>query len=141
MNKLGPKKWKWLEDQGCYLTEEKDAWGTSSVIYLDKNGVKIYVGLADLGERASDINFIYKHRLTDLNTAFPGSGCSPISIGFNEKEHAWYGWTHRGYGKFTIGYEMAEGSILDYGKYKAPFKCETLGDCKNLAIAMARALD
>jgi hypothetical protein len=138
MNNLGPKKLKWLEDQGCYFEQDKsDLICDSTQIYINTNNGKVYVGLADLGEKEDTVNFIYKHRLTKLDTAFPGSGCQPVSIGFNEKEQAWYGWTHRGFGKFDIGYKVKKGSILDRGKFAYPFKCKTLEDCKDLAIAFA----
>ena len=144
MNKLGPKKLKWLEDQGCYFEQAKepiDPTGESTEIFIDTDNGKVYVGLADLGEKEDTVNFIYKHRLTKLDTAFPGSGCQPVSIGFNEEEQAWYGWTHRGFDKFYIGYKVKKGSILDRGKFEYPFECKTLEDCKNLAIAFADELD
>lgn len=141
MNKLGPKKLKWLEDQGCYFEQDKsDLICDSTQIYINTDNGKVYVGLADLGEKEDTVNFIYKHRLTKLDTAFPGSGCQPVSIGFNEKEQAWYGWTHRGFGKFDIGYKVKKGSILDRGKFAYPFECKTLEDCKSLAIAFADEL-
>lgn len=141
MNNLGPKKKKWLEDQGCYFEkDEADLICESTQIYINTNNGKVYVGLADLGDKEDTVNFIYKHRLTNLDTAFPGKGCQSVSIGFNEKEQAWYGWTHRGFGKFDIGYKVKKGSILDYGKYAHPFECKTLEDCRNLAIAFAEDL-
>ena len=91
MNNLGPKKKKWLEDQGCYFVDETDSFdpaGENTNIYINTNNGKVYVGLADLGEKESTVNFIYKHRLTNLDTAFPGSGCQPVSIGFSEDEQA-----------------------------------------------------
>ena len=139
MNNLGPKKTKWLEDQGCYFEkDEADLICDSTQIYIDTNNGKVYVGLADLGEKEDTVNFIYKHRLTNLDTL---PGCKTCCIGFNEDEQAWYGWTHRGFGKFDIGYKVKKGSLLDYGKYAYPFTCKTLDDCKNLAMAMAEALD
>lgn len=66
-----------------------------------------------------------------------------VSIGFNEKEQAWYGWTHRGYGKFWVGYEIKKGSIMDNpeSKYHYPFKVETLEQAKELAVLMSDYLD
>lgn len=143
MNKLGPKKQKWLEDQGCYFEQAKepiDPTGESTEIFLDTDNGKVYVGLADLGDNEDTVNFIYKHKLKNLDTAFPGSGCQPVSIGFNEDEQAWYGWTHRGYGKFTVGYKVKKGSIVDRGKFAYPFTAETLEDCKELAKLIAEEL-
>lgn len=149
MNNLGLKKKKWLEDQGCYFVDETDSFdpaGENTNIYIDTNNGKVYIGLADLGEKESTVNFIYKHRLTNLDTAFPGSGCQPVSLGFSEDEQAWYGWTHRGFGKFDIGYEIKEDSCMnninpDYPRIKYPFKCETLEDCKNCALKFAHELN
>lgn len=146
MNNLGPKKKKWLEDQGCcFKQSDLDPTGESTEIFITTDNGKVYVGLADLGDKEDTVNFIYKHKLTKLDTAFPGSGCQPVSLGFNEEEQAWYGWTHRGFGKFDIGYEIKEGSIMDnknpmFPRIKYPFKCETLEDCKECAIKMAEEL-
>ena len=149
MNNLGPKKKKWLEDQGCYFVDETDSFdpaGENTNIYINTNNGKVYVGLADLGEKESTVNIIYKHRLTNLDTAFPGSGCQPVSIGFSEDEQAWYGWTNRGFGKFNVGYEIKEDSCMNninpaYPRIKHPFKCETLEDCKDCALKFAQELD
>lgn len=139
MNNLGPKKQKWLEDQGCYFEQdEADLICDSTQIYVNTDNGKVYVGLADLGDKEDTVNFIYKHRLTKLDT---GPGWKTCCIGFNEDEQAWYGWTHRGFGKFDIGYKVKKGSILDCGKYAYPFECKTLEDCKNLAIAFANDLN
>lgn len=143
MNNLGPKKKKWLEDRGCYFEQAKepiDPTGESTEIFLDTDNGKVYVGLADLGDKEDTVNFIYKHKLKNLDTAFPGSGCQPVSIGFNEDEQAWYGWTHRGYGKFNIGYKVKKDSIVDRGKFAYPFTCKTLDDCKELAKVIAEEL-
>ena len=87
--------------------------------------------------------FIYKNKLTNLDTT-PGG--KTVCIGFNEDEQAWYGWTHRGFGKFDIGYEIKEDSIMSninskYPRIKYPFKCETLEDCKECAMKISDELD
>ena len=150
MNNLGRNKTLYLKRQGCVFRESKlfdEDNKTSTEIWTDHNE---YVELADLGKKASNINFIYKHRLTNLmsiNRAMgkplSETGCNTVSIGFNEKEQAWYGWTHRGYGKFYIGYEIKQGSIMDCvgAKYQYPFKVETLEQAKELAIHIAEYLD
>ena len=145
MNNLGPKKKEWLEADGCYFEETTEPWdpaGTSTNIYKNINGQKIYIGLADLGEKEDTVNFIYKHRLTNLDTC---PGWSTVCLGFNEEEQAWYGWTHRGFGKFDIGYEIKPDSITDcynsnFPRIKAPFKCKTLEDCKECAMKFADEL-
>ena len=150
MNRLGRNKTLYLKKQGCVFKESKlfdEDSTTSTEIWTSHNE---YVGLADLGKRESTVNFIYKHRLTNLmsiNRAIgkplSETGCNAVSIGFNEKEQKWYGWTHRGYGAFGIGYEIVLGSIMDTkdAKYQYPFKVKTLEQAKELAIHIAEQLD
>ncbi len=146
MNKLGKNKSNWLKKQGCIFKEDcvGEFAGTTSVW----TSFNEYVGLADLGNDEKEINFIYKNRLTNLMSinrakGLPLSkyGCNAVSIGFNEKEQAWYGWTHRGFSKFYIGYEVKEASILDIVNHKYPFKVETLEQAKELAADIADYLD
>ena len=150
MNNLGRNKTLWLKKQGCqfkasrYIEEDGEL---STEIWTDHNE---YVGLADLGKKEDTVNFIYKHRLTNLMSIkrakgepLSEHGCNAVSIGFSEKEQSWYGWTHRGFGRFYIGYEITKGSIMDTkdAKYKYPFKVETLDQAKELAIHIADYLD
>lgn len=137
-------KKEWLEKQGCKFIIEPQ---TESVIIVTKDNE--YIDLTNLGNEANNVNFIYKHRLTNLMSVHKAEGkplnfdgsCEAVSIGFNEKEQAWYGWTHRGYGKFGIGYEVKEGSIMNYGDHKYPYVAKTLDDCLNLAIHIAKFLN
>ena len=150
MNKLGRNKTLYLKRQGCVFKESTlfDEDNTTSTEIWTKYGE--YVGLADLGKREDTVNFIYKHRLTNLmsiNRAMgkplSETGCNAVSIGFSEKEQKWYGWTHRGYGAFGIGYEIVKDSIMDTkdAKHPYPFKVETLDQAKELAIHIAEYLD
>lgn len=149
MNNLGRNEILWLKKQGCLFIDEHESWHEegcySTNIVTEHNE---YVGLADLGKNAHGVNFIYKHHLTNLmslNRAkglpLSTTGCNAVSVGFNEKEQAWYGWTHRGFGKFAIDYEVVEGSIMDNGEHKYPFKVKTLEQAKQLAIDIAEYLD
>ena len=150
MNNLGRNKTLWLKKQGCVFKETHQPYQKpdefSTEIWTEHNE---YVGLADLSPRhQSEINFIYMHRLTNLmsiNRAkglpLSETGCNAVSVGFNEKEQKWYGWTHRGYGAFGIGYEVIKGSICDYGTHRYPFKVKTLEQAKQLAIDIAECLD
>lgn len=151
MNRLGRNKTLYFKKQGCVFKEIKRYYADTTLsteIWTDHNE---YVGLADLGKWKSDtLNFIYKHRLTNLmsiNRAkglpLSETGCNAVSIGFSEKEQKWYGWTHRGYGAFGIGDEIVERSIMDSedAKYRYPFKVETLEQAKELAIHIAESLD
>lgn len=150
MNNLGRNKTLYLKKQGCVFKDVHEIYQKdgeyNTEIWTSHNE---YVGLADLSQRHQfEINFIYRHRLTNLmsiNRAkglpLSKTGCNAVSIGFNEKEQAWYGWTHRGYGKFTIGYEVVRDSICDCRTHKYPFKVETLEQAKQLAIDIAELLD
>lgn len=147
MNKLGRNKTLWLKKNGCVFKEERDdGIGFSSTAVYTTDGE--YVTLADLGEKAYCVNFIYRHRLTQLSSIGKALGkptCKytshTVSIGFSEKEQAWYGWTHRGFGKFYVGYEVQKGSIMDYGWHKHPFTVKTLDEAKKLACFIADYLD
>jgi len=141
MNNLRKEKTNYLKEIGCVFVEE----GTDTIV---KTKYDEYVGLADLGKEAYCIDFIYKHKLTNLMgiqraKGLPNSiyGCNPVSIGFNEEEQKWYGWTHRGYGSFGIGYEIVKDSIMDFGNHKYPFVAKTLDDCLMLAIDIAEYLN
>ena len=146
MNKLGRNKTLYLKKQRCVFKESKlfdEDNTTSTEIWTDHNE---YVGLADLGEKDDNVNFIYKHRLTNLMSIkramgkpLSNGGCNTVSIGFSEKEQKWYGWTHRGYGAFGIGYEIKQDSIM--ASYQYPFKVETLEQAKELAIYISDYLD
>ena len=151
MNNIGRNKTKWLLKNGCKFIDKS---GNPVSVVLKQIDTYVeteygeYVGLADLGKYAYNINFIYKHRLTNLmsiNRAkgleLSKDGCNTVSVGFSEKEQAWYGWTHRGYAKFYIGYEVIENSICDCGNHKYPFKVETLEQAKELAADIADYLN
>lgn len=63
------------------------------------------------------------------------------SIGFSESEQAWYGWSHRACGKFTVGHVVKPGSVLaGVGAIRVGFKAKTLADCEKLARKFAEAV-
>lgn len=86
---------------------------------------------------------IYKHKLTDLQSisTAKGEGCGgAVGVGYNANEQKWYGFTHRGYGSFGIGFEVKpEYAVAAY--LPKGFTCRTLDDCKEAAIAMSDYLD
>lgn len=156
MNEIGRNKTLYLKRQNCIFKDVHYEWQKEgdfyTEIWTDHNE---YVGLADLGERDDEVNFIYKHRLTNLMSTnramgkpLSKTGCNAVSIGFSEKEQAWYGWTHRGYKKFYIGLKLENGSIYDKifdeyigHKYELPFTIETLDQAKEFATYLADYLD
>lgn len=158
MNNIGKYKRDWLDKNGCIFKDVKDKYIKDDYSEAIKTEVWTvdgeYVTLADLPNKYQyTVNFIYKHRLTKLMSLARAKGlqlekgsCNPVTIGFSEKEKAWYGWTHRGYGKFYIGYEIKKDSIMDsinpnYPRIKYPFKCETLEDCKECAMKIVEELN
>ena len=144
---IGRNKWKWLERQGVQLVLDEYDPKKESYNIMTKNGE--YIGLLNLPKKfQGEINLIYKHRLTQLSSismALNGKlkehSCNVVSIRFSEKEQAWYGWTHRGYGKFYVGYEIKKNSIMDTRRTPYPYKVETLEQAKYLAICIADYLD
>lgn len=64
------------------------------------------------------------------------------SIGFQEAEGKWYGWSHRAIYGFGVGYTVKKGDALLDGKDAPPvgFTAKTLDDCKRLAVAFADAV-
>ena len=61
------------------------------------------------------------------------------TIGFNEKQQKWYGWSHRAIYGFGIGAVVKKGSCT--AEYiRVGFEAKTLKDCKKLAIAMANSV-
>lgn len=124
----------WLTNQGCRVAENQS-------IYT-KNGD--YVSLAEL-DRCSITDLIYKHRLVDLQSigfAKSGKAGCAVGIGFNEQEQKWYGFTHRGYGSFGIGYKPGDDCwIVTAGYVPKGYEAKTLEDCKQCAIYMSDYLD
>lgn len=144
--RIGKRKVEWLKKQGCEFIDIDNYLGTGDRATIIVTSNNEYVELADLGKNADTVNFIYKHRLTNLMSYARAKGkdvkenSSPIDIGFNEKEQAWYGWTHRGYGKFYVGQEIKKGSIMDKKPHKYPYKVETLEQAKQLALDIVKEL-
>jgi len=84
------------------------------------------------------------------------SANSVCSIGFNESEQKWYGWSHRATFGFNIGHITKEGDCQTTSGYTDEyvkdhpeeleklipigFECKDLGDCKKVAIAFARSV-
>ena len=65
-----------------------------------------------------------------------------VSIGFNEKEQKWYGWSHRARHGFGIGDSTNIDLInLEYIDKTLAAKVETLDDAKQMAIAFAKSVN
>jgi len=61
------------------------------------------------------------------------------SIGFSEKEKAWWGWSHRARSSFEVGSEVKEGDVVE-GSFPIGFKEKTLKDAEKMARAFAEAV-
>jgi hypothetical protein len=154
-NNLGKRRWKWLEKQGCIITKEYFCNGAEDPNHIPDYEIctnhREYIGLLNLSlNHQWLVKFIYKHKLTKLMNIRRARGlplesiktsCSPICVGYSETEKAWYGWTHRGYGKFFIGYKTRQGSIMDHGNHKYPYEAKTDEDCRQLACDISEYLD
>lgn len=138
MNNIGRNKTLYLKRIGCKFIDkyDKDIEENMTIVLTEKG---CYVTLADLKDEFI-VNFIYRHKLTKLDSQ-DGSPGHTVGVGFSEKEQAWYGWTHRGYGKFFIGYEVKAGSIMDREPHKYPFVVETLEQAEQLARDLSDYLD
>ena len=125
---------EWLKAQDCIF----EADGTVRT----KNGD--YVTLATLNN-CSIANLIYNHKLTDLQSidfAKNGIAGNAVGIGFNKEEQKWYGFTHRGYGSFGIGYKPNDDCwIITSGYVSKGYETKTLEDCKKCACYMSDYLD
>lgn len=59
--------------------------------------------------------------------------------GFSETEQKWYGWSHRSFIGFGIGYVAKRGEVaVDYGKIPDGFEVKTLDDAKKCAITFEK---
>lgn len=125
---------EWLKAQDCIFETD----GTVRT----KNGD--YVTLATLNN-CPIANLIYNHKLTDLQSidfAKNGIAGNAVGIGFNKEEQKWYGFTHRGYGSFGIGYKPDDDCwIIASGYVPKGYEAKTLEDCKKCACYMSDFLD
>lgn len=145
---IGVRRWKWMQKScGAFLTASPISSGFPGESYIDDimivSAKSEYIGsLMSSYDDQDIIRFVYNHRLVQTQSQSPmvGSGCHPLEIGFNEKEQAWYGWTHRGFGKFFVGYHIKPSSIVDVKPYNYPATVTTLAQAKGLALTIADEL-
>lgn len=135
--KLEQKYVDYLLSQNCTITDDGSI--------LTENGD--YVGAAFLSAKQNvGMITVYSHKLTQLQSLSfaKGKGNGAISLGLSEKEQAWYGFTHRGYGSFKIGQRIQfDTAVCNSEEFpiEPGFVCKTLDDCKYCAMAMADVLD
>ena len=69
-----------------------------------------------------------------------GGRSNVASVGRNSKTGEWFGWSHRGYGKFAVGYVVKEGSMLS-NRIAGGYSPKTEEHCRLLAEVFADLLD
>ncbi len=96
---------------------------------------KYLFNLLYIGNKESYTN-IKKWGLTE----YYSNGGNVACVGRNAITKDWYGWSHRGYGRFYIDYEVKDDSML--AEYIAcGYKPKTEKHCKVLAHLFADLLD
>ena len=63
-----------------------------------------------------------------------------ISVGFNEKEQKWYGWSHRAIAKFGIGYVVDETATTINARIDIGYEVKTLNGARHLAEIFAESV-
>lgn len=128
-----------------YIIKIENAYGVQTISVYNKDNK--YVG---------DLEFfkllVEKYGITKIQTYNNNNVCS---IGFNEKENRWYGWSHRAIHSFGVGDEVKEHDLTNTSGYldsyikehpekdlslPVGFKAKNLEDAKRMAIAFADAV-
>lgn len=130
----------------------EEVLGEGNNYYIDTYTQQIYKGnivlphepdaayiahLSYIGTEKRYKEYVEKWGLTKFYTLHAGK---TICVGFNKKTQEWYGWSHRGYGKFGIGFVVKEGSMLA-DKIAAGYVTKTLEHCEVLARIFADLMD
>ncbi len=137
------KKLNYLLKNGAKLIKENSEFGeipneNYRIESVDGDYIGLYLKNRD---EILGAEIIYNHKLVNFQAVEKGSG-KTVQIGFNEQEQAWYGWTHRGYGAFSIGYAPDDGCwIVEYEYVPSGYVAKTLEDCRQCATYMADFLD
>ena len=71
---------------------------------------------------------------------FFSNGGKVACVGFNPEKNEFFGWSHRGYGRFYVGYVVKEKSMLSE-QIAAGYVTKTLQHCKVLAHIFADLMD
>lgn len=128
-----------------YIIKIEEAYGVQTISVYNKDNK--YVGnLEDFK------TLVKKYGITKFETYNNNNVCS---IGFNEKENRWYGWSHRAIHSFGVGDEVKEHDLTNTSGYidsyikehpekdlslPVGFKAKNLEDAKRMAIAFADAV-
>ena len=135
--------------------EHKFVKSTYKVIVSDERefGLNNYVSVYTQDNKyigtISDLEHFFELGIYNIQAYNNNQVCS---IGFNDQEQKWYGWSHRAMCGFGIGHVVKEGNCEattgwteEYIKehpeenlgMPVGFECKTLDDCKKCAMAFA----
>lgn len=92
----------------------------------------IYIGNED--------NYQHKYVKLGIREFFTESSSRVACVGKNPDTGEWFGWSHRGYGKFYPGYIVKEGSMLA-DEIAAGYSPQTDNHCRVLAFIFADLMD
>lgn len=134
-------KGKGKEKQPESIPELKITWSVTD----DGYGTKIEGYHSDIDGGYVDPNMVDFYKKHGIIPQLAQRGHGTCSIGFSEKEQKWYGWSHRAIAGFEVGHVCkADDAGVEIRSDRSPvwypkpgFKCKTLEDCKNVAIAFA----
>ena len=83
----------------------------------------------------------YQHKVKlGIDEYYTKSYSRIACVGKNSKTGEWFGWSHRGYGKFYPGYIVKEGSMLA-DEIAAGYSPQTDNHCRVLAFMFADLMD
>ena len=101
---MGELKTKILDE---YIIKIENAYGVQTISVYNKDNK--YVGDLELFK-----TLVKKYGITKIQTYNDNNVCS---IGFNEKENRWYGWSHRAIHSFGVGDEVKEHDLTNTSGY------------------------
>lgn len=119
-----------------YDPETKEVYKGSNILPHEEDS-KLVNHLLYLGNEKSYVNY----KKWGVDEFYTNNHSSRIAcVGRNSKTGEWFGWSHRGYGKFGIGFVVKEGSMLS-DKIAAGYSPKTEEHCRVLAEIFADLLD
>lgn len=127
--KKGRKMRKIKNKYEIIITDEPE-YGLQNMVGVYTKGGG-YIGLME------DAMKLFKRGIYDIRLADKKNKC--CSIGFNEEEQKWYGWSHRAIYGFGIGFIVPKGMSQD-GDLEIGFEVKNLKDAKKVAISFAKSV-
>ncbi len=106
-----------------YITSEEDFKHIAHLIYIGDGS-----------------DYQSKYIKLGIREFFTKSSSRVACVGKNPETGEWFGWSHRGYGKFYPGYIVKEGSMLA-DEIAAGYSPQTDNHCRVLAFIFADLMD